>query len=384
MPRGRPELQLRVTRRAQLQQVVVAAIVELQAGDGLRVAAIQTLREPQNRGKRTHRAPRPAGQPREAVVLALRRRLTMIARDERDCFDFVGLEAAQVAVLDQVVRMLVMAPIADVDADVVQDRGVLEPLTLAIGQTVNRAGLVEKGGRQPRDMLRVFWPVVTAFGQLEHAAATDVRVAIGLRDFLSVARDVIEHQPFPQGQIAERDLGRAQPAEDVVEEDGAGHREIGAPRFETGNPQALLEIERDDIPADAADLLDRESPVAQRAGRCAAGGGRDRAEAEDGPRRPDNPLESGSRDLLQVLADFRANVTDQLTLVVRIQRVGLDEALGEPDDAQLEAAAHLEGCPSSPRHLDAAAADVDDHHDVARDAHSIDRRQVDEASFLRP
>src|SRR5258705_3090228 len=53
MPRRRPELQLRVTRRAQLQQVVVAAIVELQAGDGLRVAAIQTLREPQNRGKRT-------------------------------------------------------------------------------------------------------------------------------------------------------------------------------------------------------------------------------------------------------------------------------------------------------------------------------------------
>src|SRR5882762_547202 len=62
----------------------------------------------------------------------------------------------------------------------------------------------------------------------------------------------------------------------------------------------------------------------------------------------------------------------------RVQRVGPDEALGESDDAQLEAAARFEGRPGSPRDLDAAAADVDDHRDLARDAHSIDRRQVDE------
>src|SRR6185295_17726596 len=37
VPRRGPELQLRVACRAQLQQVVVAAIVELEAGDGLRV-----------------------------------------------------------------------------------------------------------------------------------------------------------------------------------------------------------------------------------------------------------------------------------------------------------------------------------------------------------
>ncbi len=153
MPRRSPELELGVARRPQLQQVVVAAIVQLQAADRLRVAAIQTLGEPQNCGKRAHRPPRPAGQPREAVVFALRRGLTMIARDEGDCFDFVRFEAAKVAVLDEVVRMLVMAPVADMDADVVQDRGILEPLTLAIGQAVNRAGLVEERGGQARDVL---------------------------------------------------------------------------------------------------------------------------------------------------------------------------------------------------------------------------------------
>src|SRR6266550_7366036 len=71
MPRRSPELELGVARRPQLQQVVVAAIVQLQAADRLRVAAIQTLGEPQNCGKRAHRPPRPAGQPREAVVFAL-------------------------------------------------------------------------------------------------------------------------------------------------------------------------------------------------------------------------------------------------------------------------------------------------------------------------
>src|SRR5256714_2201661 len=40
MARGGPQLQLGIARRAQLQQVVVAAIVELEARNGLRVAAI--------------------------------------------------------------------------------------------------------------------------------------------------------------------------------------------------------------------------------------------------------------------------------------------------------------------------------------------------------
>src|SRR5476649_1238462 len=44
MPRGRPELQLRVARRPQLQEVVVAAVVELEAADRLRVTAVETFR----------------------------------------------------------------------------------------------------------------------------------------------------------------------------------------------------------------------------------------------------------------------------------------------------------------------------------------------------
>ena len=153
MARGRPELQLGVARGPQLEQVVVAAIVELQAGDGLRVTAIEALRQAQDRGERAHRGPRVPPQLAEALVLSLRRPLTMIAGDERDRLDLVGFESAEVAVLHQVVRMLVMALVADVHADVVQDGRILEPFPLAVGQTMNRARLVEQGDGQPRHVL---------------------------------------------------------------------------------------------------------------------------------------------------------------------------------------------------------------------------------------
>src|ERR1700722_16969190 len=84
--------------------------------------------EGQNRGERPPRAGLPPAQLAEAVVLALRCRLTMIARHERNRLDLVRLEAAQVAVLDEVVRVLVVPLVADVDADVVQNRGVFEPV----------------------------------------------------------------------------------------------------------------------------------------------------------------------------------------------------------------------------------------------------------------
>ena len=144
MARGGPEFQLRVARRPQLQQVVVSAVVNLDAVDGLRVTAIQTFGEPQDRRERADRAPRPAPEIAEAVVAALGRHLPMIASHERDRFDLVRFEPTQIAVFDEVVRVFVMTRVADVDADIVQERRVLEPFALVVGQTVNGAGVVEE------------------------------------------------------------------------------------------------------------------------------------------------------------------------------------------------------------------------------------------------
>src|SRR5215471_18900425 len=169
-----PQLQLGVACGAHLQEIVVASVVELEAGNRLRVAAIETFREAQQRRERSDDPPSASRQLAEPVVLALRRGLPMIARDQRDRLDFLGLEAPEIPIFDQIVRMFVVALIADVNADVVQNCGKFEPFALAVGQTVDGAGLVEERHREPRHLLHVLRPVVAPLRQLVHAAPAHV------------------------------------------------------------------------------------------------------------------------------------------------------------------------------------------------------------------
>src|SRR2546426_566670 len=83
-------------------------------------------------------------------------------------------EAAQIAVLDEVVGVLVMPLVADREADVVQQRRVLEPLPFAIGERMHAARLIEDADGQPRHLSRMLGPVIAALGQLDDAAAADV------------------------------------------------------------------------------------------------------------------------------------------------------------------------------------------------------------------
>jgi len=87
-----------------------------------------------------------------------------------------------------------MALVADVHADVVENRRVLEPLALAIGHPMDRARLVEEDEREARDLSGVLRPVIAALGQLDDAAAPHIGVAVGLRDLLAMARDVVEDE----------------------------------------------------------------------------------------------------------------------------------------------------------------------------------------------
>src|SRR5262249_54849043 len=119
VPRGCPELQLRVARCAQLQQVVVAAIVALEARNRLRMAAIEAPGQPQDGRERANRSARAPAQVGEPIVFPLGCRLPMVTGDQRDRFDLVRFEAAEVAVLHQIVRVFVVPFITDVNADVV-------------------------------------------------------------------------------------------------------------------------------------------------------------------------------------------------------------------------------------------------------------------------
>ncbi len=133
-----------------------------------------------------------------------------------------------------------VALVADVHADVVQQRAVLEPLAFAVAQPVDAARLVEDGQRQSRDLLRVLRPVAAPLAELDDAAAADVGVAFDLADARAVAVDVVEDQAFAQRQVAERELVGAEAPDDRVEQHGAGDGEVGAARIDPRRGAAAL------------------------------------------------------------------------------------------------------------------------------------------------
>ena len=383
VPCRSPELQLRIAGRAHLQERIVAAIVQGEPRNRLGVAAVEALREPENRGQRADRAPPLAPHVGVFLVLLGRRCAAMIARDERDRLDFAGIESAQVAVLDQVVRMLVVTLVGNVDADVVQQCRVVEPLALAIGEAVDGPRLIEEMKREPRDLTGMFRPVVAPLRELDHAPATDVRIAVRLRDLLPMLGDVFEDQSFTKREIAQRDLVRAEPFDDGFEQQRTGRGQVGAARIEAGDPQPLFERQRAEPFAQAAKLFGRDPPVAQRLVRRAPVLGRDHgAEAEDRARRADDLVEPGPRDLVEVLAGFLVDVLEDLALVARLRRIALHEAFSEADDAELEAASQFDGWTGAPGDLDAAAADVDDDGDLAGDADAVNGCLMNEPRLL--
>ena len=276
-------LELGVPRRSNLQKRSVAAVVESNAGDHLGMAAIEGFGEPHDRGKSPDDlAPLPWQRAKE-VVPPPGHRPPVVARHHGDGLDFVGFEAAQVPILDQIVRVLVVTLVADMDADIMQQARVLEPFALAVREAMHAARLVEQQRCEPRHVMRVLPPVVAALGQLDDAAPPDVGVAIRLRDLGSVTRDVIKDQSLSQRQVAQRQVGRFEAPHDQIEQNGAGHGEIGSLGIESGEAKALGKVRAGDETPNTPDLLRGDAGVPERCtGTAAHGGAGDRTKAENG------------------------------------------------------------------------------------------------------
>jgi hypothetical protein len=114
--------------------------------------------------------------------------------------------------------MAMMPVVADMDADVVQQRRIFEPLALAIVEAVHAPGLIEDAQREPRHLLRVFGPVAAPLAEFDDAAAADVGVALDLTDSGAVPPHVIEDEPFAQREIAQRQIVRPEAAQNRIEE----------------------------------------------------------------------------------------------------------------------------------------------------------------------
>jgi len=244
---------------------------------------------------------------------------------------------------------------------------------------------VEHRECQARDVLGVTGDVIAPLGQLDGAAAPHVGDAIDLRNLSLVAPDIIEHEAFAKGEVAQGQLLCPEPAKDRIEQYRAGHDKIGAAWIEAGHLQATFEVAHADFLPHASQLFGRDAQVPQlRRGRAAGSRGGDDPEAQDGARRTHDPVKADCGDLVAIAIDLVVDVPLEPTLVSFRHRIAFHEPLCQTDGAQLETARQVNRSRSPVGDLDTAATDVD--HDGSAAAHidSVDSRLMDETSLVRP
>jgi hypothetical protein len=166
------------------------------------VAAVERFGEPEHGCQRPYHCARLARQLAVAFMMALRRAAAMVAGDQRHDLNFGRFETAQVTIGEEVKRVLVMIFVADVHADVVEQRRVLQPLALLVGECVHTAGFLEQGQGKTGNLVGMVRPEVAPLPELDHASPPDVRVALRLGDLLAMAGNVVEDQPLTQRKIA--------------------------------------------------------------------------------------------------------------------------------------------------------------------------------------
>ena len=158
---------------------------------------------------------------------------------------------------------------------------------------------------------------------------------------LRLRRDVIEHEPFAQRQIAQRQFGARRAAGRSCP--AARRRRPRGPRGAASRPGSSKPLAACRAPTTC--LRRRCSCLAEtRVAKLSPATEPDlrpprRPQAENGAGCPDHAAESGGGDLVEILVDFRVNVLHELAFVPARDRVAADEALGQADDAELEAPA---------------------------------------------
>lgn len=318
LPGGGPELQLCVTRDVHLEDGLTGPLVEREPRNRVGMAAVEALGEPQHGGQGAHGLAVRATERPEIGMAAPRFCTAVISGDEGDPLDLVGVEAAQIAVPNQVLGVAMVLFIADVDTDVVEQRRELEPLALAVAQPVDAACLVEEREGEARDLRGMGLAVIAALGQLDDTATPDVGHPLGLDDCAPVLRDVVEHEALAQRQIAERDLAGLEALHDRIEEHRARDGQVRAPGLEAWHPESALEIHAGEELPSAMQVAARHTlAAAATRGRTLVIRESDRPEALNRAGRAHEPIEPSGHDPIEVRAHLTLDVTHQLALVAR-------------------------------------------------------------------
>ena len=221
-------------------------------------------------------------------------------------------------------------------------------------------------------------PEPAPLAELDDTAPSDVGISLGLCNLCAVLLDVVEHQPFTQREVAERQLFCLDFAQDRVDEYRPRDTQVGAARIEPRHLETLFDVRVHDPIAETVDAPRADASVAQIANDGSLGRQRQSAKAEDGAGGANDAVEAAAGDFRKVLTHLAVDVLDEPALVAARERIALDVSLAQPNDTGLETATglHRGGCTQGD--LNAAASDVDDAGARTAHVHAVRGSQVNE------
>src|SRR5215831_13824488 len=129
-----------------------------------KMSSIKGIRDSENRGKEAHNSLFLGRQRIKSFVFGVWNGTPMIPGDVGDDINVVAGQSPQLTVDDQVISMLMVLPLIDEVADIVQDRGVLEPRAFCSSQFMQALRLIEQTQRKARDVQAMDFGCLTPTG----------------------------------------------------------------------------------------------------------------------------------------------------------------------------------------------------------------------------
>ena len=149
-------------------------------------------------------------------------------------------EAFEVAVLDEVGGVFVVAGVADVPADVVEDRGVFEQLTVVGVQAMEGTEAVEERQGELGHLEGVFFVEIAAAAEFENAATPRVTNLNRKFDLRPMCLHVVDNHPFTHRTIADINTWKVELIEEILDDGGAGGDLLSAAGVEAGDVAAIF------------------------------------------------------------------------------------------------------------------------------------------------
>ena len=237
---GAPEIELGVSLGPDTEADGVIADGGFELGDVAEVTTVEAVGDAEDAGELPDEGAAGGFEGDEVGVVFLGEAFAMVAGDVGDDVEFIGGEAFEIAVLDEVARMLVMAAVADVPTDIVEHGGMFEEFALGGAEVGVGGEIIEDSEGELGNFKGMLFVVVAAAAEFNDAAAAGVSYLDAEANFGPVGLHVFDDHAFAEGAIADFDFVELHTVEDVIDEECAGEDLISAAGIEAGEFTAFL------------------------------------------------------------------------------------------------------------------------------------------------